>query len=221
MSATAATVEVHCVDVDRTDPAADSGLADPIDAARAERFRYPLDARRFLARRAAARRLLAARLGAAPHELRIAQGAFGKPFVLGASLQFSTSHAGPLLLVALADALPVGCDIERARPARDLTAIAAACFTAGEASRIAKLCEIDREAAFYDCWTRKEAYLKALGTGLSLPMNSFEFAAVRDSGGVERLDVDGSDWSSLGWNPAPGYRAAIVAPGGSWRLDCW
>jgi 4'-phosphopantetheinyl transferase len=218
MMAPAATIEVHCADVDRADPTDGIDLAEPIDLARAARFRRPIDARRFLARRATTRRLLAARLGAAPHEIGIAQGAFGKPFVLGASLQFSTSHAGPLLLVALADTLAVGCDIERVRPARDLLTIAATCFTVEEASRIATLSGIERDAAFYDCWTRKEAYLKAIGTGLSLPMNSFEFAAGGDDG-VERLDLVGADWSSVGWNPAPGYRAAIVAPGACWRLD--
>jgi len=218
MGAETATIEVHCVDVDRADPAADIDLAEPIDLARAARLRRPIDSRRFIARRAAIRRLLAARLCIAPHEIAIAQGAFGKPFVLGSSLQFSTSHAGPLLLVALADALPVGCDIERVRPARDLPTIAANCFTVEEASRIAMLSGVDRDAAFYDCWTRKEAYLKAIGTGLSLPMNSFEFAAASDDG-VERLDLGGADWSSVGWNPVPGYRAAIVAPGARWRLD--
>jgi len=218
MTAAATTVEVHCVDIDRADPSADVDLAEPSDLARAARFRLPVDARRFLARRAATRRVLAARLGLAPQDIVIAYGALGKPFLLGAALQFSTSHAGPLLLVALAEGVPVGCDIERVCPTRDLPTIAATCFTAGEAARVAALTGPDRDIAFYDCWTCKEAYLKAIGTGLSLPMNSFEFA-VASGDGSGRLDMGGADWSSMTWAPAPGYRAAIVAPGARWRLD--
>lgn len=210
-------IEVHCIDLDRSDDDADGRLATRDELDRASRFRHAVDARRFLARRAAARRLIGRRLGVPPRAIAFAYGRWGKPMLAGYRLQFSLSRSGPLMMLAMADDLPVGCDIERQDPGRDLAAIAAGCFTRDEARRIALLPGEARVAAFYDCWTRKEAYLKAVGIGMSLPMSSFEFRCDANGSGV--LDGESDAWTSIGWDPAPGYRAAVVAAGHAWAID--
>lgn len=210
-------IDSCCINADLADHAADIAAATPEEMERAARFRRPIDARHFLARRAATRRLLAARLGIDPDAVVVALGPFGKPYVPGSSVRFSVSHSGPLVMIAIADGLPLGCDIEQAIPHPDLLAIAERHFTRGEYARIEGLAQHQRIAAFYDCWTRKEAYLKAVGTGMSLPMDSFEF--VDTGSGTARLANGGTDWLSLSWVPAPGYRAAVAAAGDRWTLD--
>lgn len=210
-------IEAHCINTDLADRAADFAMAMPEERVRASQFRSDADARRFLARRAATRRLLALHLGRAARDVAVAYGPFGRPYLPGSTVHFSVSHAGPLALVVIADGLAVGCDIEQTVPHRDLLAIAEGCFTVAEAARVGALEGNERIACFYDCWTRKEAYLKAVGVGMSLPMNSFEF--VTDASGTGRLTDGGADWSSVSWMPAPGYRAAIVAAGERWMLD--
>lgn len=210
-------IEAHCLNIDLADRAADVALATSDERGRAEQFRSHADGRRFLARRAATRRLLAARLRVAPGDVVIAFGPFGRPYLPASTLHFSVSHAGPLALIAIGDRILLGCDIEQTVPHGDLLDIAENCFTVAEAARVAVLEGNERIVNFYDCWTRKEAYLKAVGVGMSLPMNSFEF--VSDASGTARLTDGGADWSSVSWTPSPGYRAAIVAAGDRWVLD--
>lgn len=210
-------IETYCVNADLADDAADFESATPEERVRAARFHNDVDARHFLARRAATRRLLAPRLGIEPDAVVVARGPFGKPYLPASSIGVSVSHSGPLVLIAIADGLPLGCDIEQAIPRADLLAIAEHYFTRAEFAHIESLAPNQRVAAFYDCWTRKEAYLKAVGAGMSLPMNSFEFV---DSGsGVARLANGGAEWLSISWAPSPGYRAAVAAPGDAWTLD--
>jgi 4'-phosphopantetheinyl transferase len=210
-------IEVHCIDLDGSASDADRDLATRDELERAARFRNGTDARRFLARRAAARRLIGLRLGVSPRRIAFDYGRLGKPVLIDHPLQFSLSRSGPLMMLAMADDMPVGCDIERKDPRRDLIAIAAGCFTRNEAHRIAAASGDARVAAFYDCWTRKEAYLKAIGMGMSLPMSSFEFQCDGAGGGM--LDRQSTAWSSVAWDPVPEYRAAVVAAGHAWVLD--
>lgn len=211
-------IETYCVNANLADDAADFESATPEERVRAARFHNEIDARNFLARRTATRRLLAPHLGIEPDAVVVARGPFGKPFLPASNIGVSVSHSGPLVLITIADSLPLGCDIEQAIPRPDLLAIAEHYFTRAEFAHIEALEPNQRVAAFYDCWTRKEAYLKAVGAGMSLPMNSFEFI---DSGsGVARLANGGADWLSIAWAPAPGYCAAVAAPGDAWTLNC-
>jgi len=210
-------VEAHCLDLDRIWRPADLALVTDADRTRASGFRAQIDARRFIAGRAATRRLLAGRLGHAPEDLLIAYGPFGRPYLPASALRFSVSHAGPLLLVTMAMGLELGCDIEEALPNRDLLSIAEAFFTPEESGRIAALSGEARAASFYDCWTCKEAYLKAVGVGASLPMDSFAFTP--GAAGTGQLTKRGVDWCSTSWTPAPGYHAAVVAAGDRWVLS--
>jgi 4'-phosphopantetheinyl transferase len=210
-------IETHCLNADLADAAADAEVATAAELDRAACLRSEVDARHFLARRAATRRLLAARRGVPTDELIIVPGPFGKLRVPGTALNISVSHSGPLILIAIAEGLPIGCDIEQAIPHANLMAIADHYFTRAEIARLRALSPDQRVAAFHDCWTRKEAYLQAIGAGMALPMNSFEFI---DAGnGAARLANGGTDWLSVSWVPAPGYRAALVAAGDRWTLD--
>jgi 4'-phosphopantetheinyl transferase len=210
-------VEIYCLNADLAGDAADFESATPEERVRAARFHNDVDARHFLARRAATRRLLAPRLGVEPDAVVVARGPFGRPYLPASSIRVSVSHSGPLMLIAIADGRPLGCDIEQAIPRADLLAIADHCFTRAEFARLEALAPHEQVAAFYDCWTRKEAYLKAVGIGMSLPMNSFEF--VDGGSGVARLANGGADWLSVSWAPAPGYCATVVAAGDGWKLD--
>jgi 4'-phosphopantetheinyl transferase len=145
---------------------------------RAARFRFEIDRTRFLRRRAALRVILGGYLGAPPAEVSYSENAFGKPGLGGnradAGLSFNTSHSDALALIAVSRCRRLGIDIERLRPLVEAERIAASYFAAGEAAAFAALPAGDRVAGFYNAWTRKEAVVKALGGGLSIPLDSFE-----------------------------------------------
>jgi 4'-phosphopantetheinyl transferase len=168
-------------------------LLDPEERARARQFRNPRDASRFVARRGQMRLLLAAATGRAPGSIRIARTPAGKPHVEDAP-RFSLSHAGPVALLALSDTAEVGCDIERRNPDLADRGVAARFFAPAECRALDALVGEAWVEGFFNCWTRKEAVVKALGLGLSYPLDSFEVtllpgepAALRTSIGAHRL----------------------------------
>ncbi|WP_206323300.1 4'-phosphopantetheinyl transferase superfamily protein [Streptomyces sp. HNM0574] len=139
---------------------------------RAAAFRREADRDRYLVAHTALRGELAARLGGSPRAVPLTRapcpgcgGPHGRPSVAGDLLHFSLSHAGDLVLLAFADA-PVGADVE-ALPAPGVVADVGASLHPRERAELAALPERERPAAFTRCWTRKEAFLKGLGTGLA------------------------------------------------------
>lgn len=156
-------------------------FATPLERARAGRFRHALDAARHLAGRALARRML----GSGPERPLTAEFAaspWGKPLCPPAP-DFSIAHAGAMVWVAVCHAGPVGVDVERTLPLPDVEGLAAQLHPQ-ECAEILGRTGAERTAAFYRCWTRKEAVLKALGRGLSLPLPGFRV----------RVGPDGADW---------------------------
>ncbi|WKX73245.1 4'-phosphopantetheinyl transferase superfamily protein [Streptomyces sp. XD-27] len=154
----------------------DGALADTIldaeERDRAAAFVRDEDRQRYRAAHAGLRRLLGAYLGLDPAAVPFMRepcpgcGApHGRPAVTGTPLHFNMSHAGDLVLFAFADA-PVGADVERIQPVSVVDQVAASLHPR-ERAELAGLPDADRPAAFARCWTRKEAYLKGLGTGLS------------------------------------------------------
>ncbi|SDF24449.1 4'-phosphopantetheinyl transferase family protein [Desulfovibrio legallii] len=163
----------------------------------ADRFVQPWDAARHLAGRVLTRRMLGAALGrrlTAP----LPRTAQGKPFCPDVGLEFSLSHAGHMVWAAFCRQAPVGVDVEEIRPLPDLDDLAAQLHPE-ENAQLRALPPALRQAAFYRCWTRKEAVLKALGTGLFLPLADFQ----TDVGEAE------ADWllflprAAAAFNPAP------------------
>ena len=155
----------------------DQTLLDDAERDRAGRFRSPDDRRRFIARRAALRRTLAEYTGQDPVRLRFTVNAFGKPSLAGEAdcegLRFNTSHSGDLAVVVVAHGRDVGVDVERYRAIAGTDGIARDHFAPAEREALSVSAPAGRSRVFFDLWTRKEAFVKAIGTGLSHPLNRF------------------------------------------------
>jgi 4'-phosphopantetheinyl transferase len=139
---------------------------------RAGRFVFERDRRRYLAARCALRERLSWHTGVAPDRLRIAEDEHGKPFLTDvADCRFNVSHSEDVALVAISGVGEIGVDIEMLRPIPDAEQLAQSHFLPAELGEFLKLEGSARDAAFLRCWTRKEACLKALGTGLRVAPN--------------------------------------------------
>lgn len=170
------------LDTDAPRPAAFLRHVTKSERTRAARFRHEADALRHLAGRALVRRVLQSALR------RNAIGDFppapsGKPCYPGADMHFSISHSGGMVWAAFCRAVPVGIDVEACRPLPELTKLAASLHPEESAS-LRRLPPEEQHQAFYRCWTRKEAVLKADGSGLRIPLDSFQV----------RTDAAGADW---------------------------
>lgn len=172
-----APIDVWRIDLDATDEPAAEQLLDAEELRRAARFAFPKHARRYRQAHVALRRLLALRLGADAAGLRFALGPHGKPKLSGTSesLAFNLSDSEDMALIAIAPAGEIGIDVERLRGIPDAHELAAVHFCAREAGWLAAAVTDDqRDRRFLRMWTRKEACLKAIGTGLSIPSASFD-----------------------------------------------
>lgn len=144
------------------------------EIARAARFVFPRDRRRYLAAHCALRHLLAARTGRPQAALAFLEGPFGKPSLAGAPrCAFNLSHSDDVALVAMADSGEIGVDVELLRPMPDAIDLARHNFSAAECAELAATRAPDQALAFLLGWTRKEACLKAIGSGLSIAPNIF------------------------------------------------
>jgi 4'-phosphopantetheinyl transferase len=151
-------------------------------------------------------------------EVFLSSGAFGKPKLLRPAseypIEFSVSYRGDRCLVAMGRGGVLGIDVERRQWIGDLDAVASIYFTPGEASWIEKLHGDQKLEAFFACWTFKEAYSKAIGTGLLTPFHTFALpAASRKRAGANWATIHGCEWTHLRFEPWPGYTATVVAAG--------
>lgn len=144
----------------------------PEEEERAAEYRFARDREAFVLAHGAVREILSSYTGLPPRELRIATREGGKPYLLDSDLRFNLSHSGQLALLAVGRT-ELGVDVERRREDLDVGALAERFFSAPEVEHLARLAEPSRTRAFFAIWTRKEAYLKATGDGLSLPLSSF------------------------------------------------
>ena len=164
------------------------------ESARAARFVFERDSRRYVAAHIALREILATVTGSTANDLAFDVGGFGKPSLAAPSaLCFNLSHSAGAGLVAIDDsdsATEIGVDVEVLRPLSYSAALAAEYFTVAEQQGLAATAPPDRDLAFLTCWTRKEACVKALGLGLSIDTRSFEVGVSLESRDVEML-VDG------------------------------
>lgn len=185
---------------------------------RADRFVFDAHRNRFIACRGQVRRILAAYLGTAPAELRFQYGARGKPsLALPADnlVTFNISHSHDLALCAVARGGELGVDIEFIRPPSDFDGLAAHFFAPREVAALKSLPEDVRLESFFRCWTRKEAVLKAVGTGLALPLDRIVVTLAPDE--PARIlacneDPTGpADWRLYALEPGPGYVGALAA----------
>jgi 4'-phosphopantetheinyl transferase len=144
------------------------------DELRAGRFHFSHLRESFVIAHGALRCLLGRYLGLHSGSLRFSYGSKGKPALeAGAHIQFNMTHSGSLAAIAITAESQIGLDLEQVRPLSDMQQIAAHFFCSEEAAEIMSLPPSERERAFFRCWTRKEAYIKAIGDGLSAPLDGF------------------------------------------------
>ena len=193
----ASEVHVWLVNLDRPVPACGeplSILSGP-ERERAARFVFDRDRARFVAARAALRRLLGRYTGIAPERIEFDYGAEGKPRLRGstaaAPLQFNLSHSAGWALLGITHAGSIGVDIEAHRDVPEAEAIARSNFAPEEIKHFVSLPTSMRVQAFFECWTRKEAYVKAIGGGLSVPLDRF-VVSFASSDNTRFVSIDGS-----------------------------
>jgi 4'-phosphopantetheinyl transferase len=151
----------------------------PDEWERARRFRFERHRRRYVVGRGALRALLGGYLGVAPREVAFSYGPRGKPFLAGpaataSGLSFNLSNSHELALVGFLRGPEIGVDVEFLKPMPDLEQIAERFFSESERVALRRLPAPQKPEGFFNCWTRKEAYLKAVGEGLAAPLDSFD-----------------------------------------------
>jgi 4'-phosphopantetheinyl transferase len=191
------------------------------ERARAARFRYDMHRDRFVAGRGIQRLLLARYLDTRPAAIRYSLAAHGKPSLDGAhaasGLRFNVSNAEEGLLVAVTLEREVGVDLEPLHRAVDRDAVARRFFSVPENEVYDTIAEEERDAAFFTCWTRKEAYIKAVGDGLTMPLDCFD-VTLRPGEPARLLATRGDPtqverWTMRELDPGPGWLAALVVEG--------
>lgn len=187
---------------------------------RADRFRFRRDCDRFIAGRGLLRVTLAERLNAEPEALRFGYGPAGKPFLRDhPRMRFNVSGAGGFGLVALAEEIDLGIDLELAESAPMVVEVADRFFAAAELEHLRRLPRADRPMACLRCWTRKEAYVKAHGEGLRLAVDEFAVSLAPDESAALLWSASPgqtSRWSLVDLSdPARGIVAALCHDGGS------
>ena len=196
---------------------------------RADRFHFQKDHDRFVVARGLLRIILGRYLDASPAQLRFRYGPFGKPELTAAhgdtDLRFNVSHAEGLALYACTRRRALGVDIEYVRPDFPGHEIAARFFSPREVAALRALPAAVQTRAFFNCWTRKEAYIKAHGAGLSLPLDQFDVSLAPDEPAAllatRPEPQEAARWSLQELTPAPGYVAAIAVEGRGWLLRRW
>jgi 4'-phosphopantetheinyl transferase len=206
-----------------------NAMLSPDERARADRFRAEADRTRHIVGRGLLRMLLGRFLECPPAALVVEYSEHGKPGLAAgdsrASLQFNVSHSGEWILVAIASGRRVGVDVERMRTNIAVDEIAKRFFSQNECRALATLPASARLDAFYSCWTRKEAYLKATGQGLSLPLDQFDVSCLPgEAARLVETRQDPSDvdrWSLQNLDLGRSHKAAVAAEGMHWQLRCW
>jgi len=219
----AADVHIWAAHLDVT-PVALSRLAStlsPEERQRASRFRFGKHRDRFIAGRGILRKLLADYLNGKPDEIRFEYSANGKPFLAGpfaeSGLFFNIAHSESLALIGVTELGPIGVDIEKIRSVANADELVERFFSARENLLFQSLPAAQRENAFFNLWTRKEAWLKATGEGIGHLLNRVEVTFLPEEpvqlfALPEDLGMS-SDWALRELSPANGFIGAVALPG--------
>jgi 4'-phosphopantetheinyl transferase len=195
-----------------------AGVLSADEIARAQRFHFEKDRIHFIHCRSALRFLLARYLGVSPAGIRFEYLSGGKPQLIAEQnprrLQFNLSHSNNMALIAVGSELRLGVDIEKIRDNVDTPALAERFFSPRERAGLRALPGHLRVLAFFACWTRKEAFLKATGTGLSFPLEDFSVSTHPDLDPqleeVQGHTEDPTHWFLTDLNVGQAYRATIA-----------
>ena len=195
---------------------------------RAERFYFEQDRVRFIVGRGLLRTILSRYLGIAANQLQFCYSSRGKPDLVqklgGDRLRFNLSHSQGLVLYAVTRDRAIGIDVEHIRPIAEADQIVKSFFSDYEKTVYHNLPPHQKQAAFFNCWTRKEAFIKAIGEGLSLPLDQFNVSLT--PGEPARLlkikgDKASNQWSIQELTFDDNYASALVVEGNDWNLSCW
>ena len=211
-------VDTYCVDLDMPEIDVDRHRAalSAEERDRAGQFRFDRDRRRYVVRRGILRELIGSYLGREAADVAFVYNAYGKPVARDCNLHFNLSHSRGMALYAFCHGAAVGCDLEWRDPQFAAEQIPERFFSRDEVRALRSLPVSHQTEAFFNCWTRKEAYVKAAGQGLSIALDSFDVSLAPNESAVFLRGGDG--WSIQSFSPMPGFQAAIVAPGTNWRL---
>jgi 4'-phosphopantetheinyl transferase len=192
------------------------GFLSPEQIAHADKFAFKNLSRSYELSQGALRVLLSRYVGCHPRDLEFSFGPRGKPGLRGDSrVRFNMSHSGGLALFALTANCEIGVDVEEVRSISDIERIACHFFCQAEALELMSIPSAKiREEAFFRCWTRKEAYIKAVGDGLYAPLNKFQVTLLCDDP-ARFVHIDNDPQAAAGWtlqhlNPAPTYIGALA-----------
>lgn len=195
------------------------GVLSADENARAERYPLVENRRRFVAARAVLRHVLARYADCPPDQLRFAYGEHGKPQLVGdgasSRLEFNMSHSGDVVLYAVASGRAVGVDVEHLRTRDNYMRIAQRFFSIEEYEALAALPAAERPRAFYRCWTRKEAYVKARGDGIAAGLDTFS-VSLDERAAILRSDEGAGEtarWNMSSLQLGEGYIGALCAEG--------
>jgi 4'-phosphopantetheinyl transferase len=199
----------------------------PDEIARANRFHFEKDRIHFTRCRAALRNLLAGYLAIPAAEIRFEYLTSGKPQLAAEQnphgLQFNVSHSANMALIAVGSEHHLGVDIEKIRGDVDTTALAERFFSLRERAGLQALPDHLRVPGFFACWTRKEAFLKATGEGLSFPLEDFSVTTHPDlDPEIEEIKGntdEGKQWFLADLSVADGFRATVARERSPYRLE--
>ncbi|RJQ44370.1 MAG: 4'-phosphopantetheinyl transferase superfamily protein [Nitrospiraceae bacterium] len=211
--------EVHVwrasLNLTETDAGRMQHILSPEEKERSERFHFQKDRDHFIASRGLLRMMLSRYLGMEPYALRFCTGTQGKPSLLkeigGKEIRFSVSHSRDLALFAFTRHMEIGVDLEYIRHDFSTESIPEQVFSQNEFDVLNELPLHERQKKFFSIWVRKEALLKALGTGLSHNMNQYDVIS----------DQANPSWSLRNIDAADDYAGAIAVMGHNWKLTCF
>lgn len=222
-------IDVWRVQADSADVGHLQGILARDEISRASRLQFERGRIRYIRGRSALRILLGRYLQVPPETICFQYENNGKPEIAlpreGRELRFNSSDSGGLVLIAVGSGSGIGVDIEKIRPMRDLMNIAKRFFSTREVQAILGVTEEKRNEAFFACWTRKEAFLKATGVGLSYPLSQFSVSVEPDRE-AELCEIDGEEAAARRWFltdvfPGEGFRGALAREGERCRIALW
>lgn len=223
LSLTTGAVHVWRVDLEQPENVLERfrGVMDVEEIDRANRFHFEKHRRHFITGRGFLRHVLARYVNANPEAVKFSYGAYGKPSVSG--LQFNMSHSHNVGILALAENRELGVDVEHIRADFATEDIARRFFSRAEVEGFNSLPVNERVAAFFRCWTRKEAYIKAIGLGMSQPLDEFD-VTLRPEEPATLLyakEDDAARWEMSDLDVGPDYAGAVIVEAPVSKIHCW